>query len=149
MREYIWSLHLLAWEHLTGTTSGHLARAGLESIAHQVTDLLDAMRADSSVALTELRVDGGATVNKMLMQFQSDLLNIPVVKPKITETTALGAAYLAGLAVGYWSSIDEIQEQWQTDITYHASIDDIQRRHLSNDWRRAIRAAQVWAENME
>src|SRR5207253_5564830 len=91
-----------------GTTSGHIARAALESIAYQVADLLDAMAADSGITLTELRVDGGAAVNDTLMQFQADLLGVPVVRPAITETTALGAAYLAGLAVKYWPSLDAI-----------------------------------------
>src|SRR5262249_14822365 len=98
-----------------GTTSGHIARAALESIAYQVADLLDAMAADSGVALTELRVDGGAATNNMLMQFQADLLGVPVVRPAVTETTALGAAYLAGLATGYWPSVGAITGQWKVD----------------------------------
>ena len=92
-----------------GTTSGHIARAALESIAYQVADLLDAMAADAGIPLTELRVDGGAATNNMLMQFQADLLGVPVVRPAVTETTALGAAYLAGLAVGFWKSVDDDQ----------------------------------------
>ena len=103
-----------------GTTAGHLARAALESIAFQVSDLLDAMSADSGIALTELRVDGGAATNNTLMQFQADLLGVPVVRPAITETTALGAAYLAGLAVGFWGSVDEITGQWQVDRQFRA-----------------------------
>ncbi len=130
-----------------GTTAAHIARAGVESIAFQTMDLLSAMQADAGMIIPELRVDGGATVNNMLMQFQSDLLNIPVVKPKITETTALGAAYLAGLAVGYWGSIEELQQQWQSDKVYHAAIDDTQRARLSKEWHRAIRAAQVGADD--
>src|SRR5204863_2642158 len=98
-----------------GTTAGHIARAALESIAYQVTDLLDAMRADAGVPLSELRVDGGAATNDTLMQFQADLLGVPVVRPAVTETTALGAAYLAGLAVGFLSSADEIAGQWQVE----------------------------------
>ena len=105
-----------------GTTSGHLARAALESIAYQVTDLLDAMQADSGIALTELRVDGGAATNDTLMQFQADLLGVPVVRPAVTETTALGAAYLAGLAVGYWPSLDAITGQWQVDRRFEPQM---------------------------
>ena len=132
-----------------GTTSAHIARACVESIAFQTMDLLNAMQADAGITIPELRVDGGATVNAMLMQFQSDVVNIPVVKPKIWETTALGAAYLAGLAVGYWSSLDDIQKQWQADTVYKAAIDDAQRRRLSKDWHRAIRAAQIWADDKD
>ena len=105
-----------------GTTSGHIARAALESIAYQVADLLDAMAADAGIALTELRVDGGAAANNTLMQFQADLLGVPVVRPAVTETTALGAAYLAGLAVGYWSSVDEITGQWQVDRRFEPAM---------------------------
>lgn len=132
-----------------GTTAAHIARACLESIAFQTMDLLRAMQADSGIAIKELRVDGGATVNNMLMQFQSDVLNTPVVKPKITETTALGAAYLAGLAVGYWGSTEEIKEQWQADTIYHPAIEDDERRRLSKQWRRAINAAQAWADSTD
>ena len=98
-----------------GTTAGHIARAALESIAYQVGDLLDAVRRDSGISLGELRVDGGASTNDALMQFQADLLGVPVVRPAVTETTALGAAYLAGLAVGFWSSAEEIARQWRAD----------------------------------
>src|SRR5262249_18056549 len=96
-----------------GTTSGHVARAALESIAFQLADLLDAVRGDAGIALEELRGDGGAAGNDTLMQFQADLLGVPVVRPSSTETTALGAAYLAGLAVGFWRSADEIAGQWR------------------------------------
>ncbi len=132
-----------------GTTAANVARACIESIAFQTMDLLNAMQADASIAISELRVDGGATVNEVLMQFQSDVLNLPVIKPKITETTALGAAYLAGLAVGYWGSVDEIQEQWHRDKTYEATIDEEQRNRLSKGWRRAIHAAQAWANDKD
>ncbi len=132
-----------------GTTAAHIARACLESIAFQTMDLLNAMQADAGIIIPELRVDGGATVNEMLMQFQSDVLNLPVIKPRITETTALGAAYLAGLAVGYWSHVEEIQQQWHKDKTYEPSIDDERRRQLSKDWRRAVHAAQVWANDKD
>ena len=130
-----------------GTTAAHIARACIESIAYQTMDVLNAMRADAGIDITELRVDGGATANNMLMQFQSDILNTPVIKPKITETTALGAAYLAGLAVGFWNSLEEIQQQWQRDKIYHPNIDDAQRNLLSKQWQRAINAAQAWAND--
>ena len=132
-----------------GTTAAHIARACVESIAFQTMDLLNAMQADAGITIPEIRVDGGATVNAALMQFQSDILNLPVIKPKVTETTALGAAYLAGLAVGYWSHVDEIQEQWQKDKTYESGIDDAERKRLSKDWHRAIHAAQVWANDKD
>lgn len=129
-----------------GTTAAHIARACIESIAYQTMDLLHAMHADAGVAITELRVDGGATVNNSLMQFQSDLLNIPVIKPKITETTALGAAYLAGLAVGYWNDLEDIQQQWMAEVIYQPTTDEAQRDAMAKGWRRAIRAAQAWTE---
>jgi len=105
-----------------GTKAAHIARAALESIAYQVADLLDAMAADAGIALTELRVDGGAATNDMLMQFQADLLGVPVVRPAVTETTALGAAYLAGLAVGYWPSVDAITGQWKVDRRFEPAM---------------------------
>lgn len=131
-----------------GTTAAHIARACIESIAFQTMDVLQAMHADSGVAIQELRVDGGATVNNLLMQFQSDLLGTPVIRPKITETTALGAAYLAGLAVGYWQNLDAIQQQWQADSVFHPHATEIQRAQWSSEWQRAIRAAQAWANDM-
>ena len=105
-----------------GTTAGHIARAALESIAYQVSDLLDAMAADAGIPLTELRVDGGAATNNTLMQFQADLLGVPVVRPVVTETTALGAAYLAGLAVGFWPSVDAISGQWKVDRRFEPAM---------------------------
>ena len=130
-----------------GTNKSNIARAALESIAFQTMDVVNAMQADANMTVKELRVDGGATANNLLMQFQSDLLNTKVIRPKITETTALGAAYLAGLAVGYWSGLDDIQEQWQVDHIFEPVIDTEKRERLSKDWRRAIRAAQVWADD--
>jgi glycerol kinase len=129
-----------------GTTAGHLARAGLESIAHQVADLLEAMRADSSVALTELRVDGGAANNDMLMQFQADLLGVPVVRPATTETTALGAAYLAGLAVGYWRSPNEITQGWSVAKTFEPARSESQVADMRLRWKRALGRAGHWEE---
>jgi glycerol kinase len=130
-----------------GTNASHLARAAQDSIAYQTNDILGAMNADSGIDIKELRVDGGATVNNTLMQFQSDVLQVPVVRPKVTETTALGAAYLAGLAVGYWKDIDEISKQWQVDKTFSPTSDVEKIRTLTNGWKRAVRAAIVWADD--
>jgi glycerol kinase len=130
-----------------GTTAAHIARAALDSIALQTMDVLQAMQADAGMQIQELRVDGGATANNHLMQFQSDILNTKVVRPQITETTALGAAYLAGLAVGFWDSIDTIASQWQVDKTFSPSMDSGQRTQLTKGWKRAIRAAQAWTDN--
>lgn len=129
-----------------GSNKSHIARAALDSIAYQTYDVLKAMEADAGIRIKELRVDGGATINNKLMQFQSDILNTDVVRPVITETTALGAAYLAGLAVGYWKNITEIQEQWKADKTFHPAIDNIKRDELVKGWQRAVRAAIAWAE---
>ncbi len=132
-----------------GTTGAHFARAALESIAYQTMDVVNAMQHDAGITVKELRVDGGATANDFLMQFQSDILNTTVIRPQVTETTALGAAYLAGLAVGYWSNMEEIQEQWQVDKIFTPLIDDAQRSELSKDWRRAIKATRTWADDGE
>jgi len=129
-----------------GTTSAHFARAALESIAYQTMDVVNAMQADAGVAVKELRVDGGATVNNLLMQFQSDILNTTVIRPRVTETTALGAAYLAGLAVGYWGSPEEIQKQWLVDTVFTPTVDEEKRASLSQEWQRAIKATQAWTE---
>jgi glycerol kinase len=130
-----------------GSSSAHLARAAIDSIAYQTYDVLKAMEADAGIAIAELRVDGGATINNSLMQFQSDILNTKVVRPKITETTALGAAYLAGLAVGYWKNIEEIQKQWQVDKTFSPTMADQNRNELVNGWQRAVKGAIAWANN--
>ena len=129
-----------------GTTSAHLARAAQDSIAYQTLDILTAMNADSGIDIKELRVDGGATVNNTLLQFQSDLLQVPVIRPKITETTALGAAYLAGLAVGYWDDIEEIRKQWQVDKTFEPKMDAGKVAELTKGWKRAVKAAITWAD---
>src|SRR5207244_3254076 len=121
-----------------GTTAGHIARAALESIAFQVADLLDAMAADCGVAATELRVDGGAATNNALMQLQADFLRVPVVRPAVTETTALGAAYLAGLAVGYWRSADDLTRQWQVDRRFEPAMPAEQARRLRSRWSDAV-----------
>jgi glycerol kinase len=128
-----------------GTTAGHIARAALESIAYQVADLLDAMRADAGIPLTELRVDGGAAVNDALMQFQADLLGVAVVRPAVTETTALGAAYLAGLAVGFWPSVDAITGQWRVDRRFEPRMAPAAARTLRERWTAALERAKGWA----
>lgn len=128
-----------------GSNNGHIARAALDSIAYQTCDVLKAMEADAGISIAELRVDGGATVNNALMQFQSDLLNCKVVRPTVTETTALGAAYLAGLAVGFWKNIAEIQQQWQADKTFAPIMNNEKRNELVKGWQRAVRAAIAWA----
>lgn len=130
-----------------GSSNAHLAKAALDSIAYQTYDVLKAMEADAGITIAELRVDGGATVNNSLMQFQSDILNCNVVRPKITETTALGAAYLAGLAVGYWKNIKEIQQQWQADKVFSPEMNDEKRNELIAGWQRAINAAVSWTSN--
>jgi len=130
-----------------GSTDAHIARAALESIAYQTMDILKAMEADSGISIKELRVDGGATVNDMLMQFQADVLNTVTVRPKIVETTVMGAAYLAGLAVGYWESPEEIQDIWQTDVHFNPT----QERETINEgikrWYKAIKALEFWTQN--
>jgi glycerol kinase len=128
-----------------GATSAHIARAALDSIAYQTMDVLKAMEADSGISIKELRVDGGATVNNLLMQFQADIMNTSVIRPVITETTALGAAYLAGLAVGYWENLEAIQNQWQVDKKFICMMDEGTRTKLTQDWQRAVKAAKAWA----
>ena len=130
-----------------GSSSAHIARAALDSIAFQTLEVLLAMQKDSGINISELRVDGGATINNNLMQFQSDLLQAKVVRPKITETTALGAAYLAGLAVNYWSSINEISKQWQVDKIFSPKMKKDETYSLINGWHRAVRAAEAWADD--
>jgi glycerol kinase len=128
-----------------GTTSGHIARAALEGIAFQVYDLLKSMESDSGKPSTELRVDGGAVANNALMQFQADIFGSNVVRPKVLETTALGAAYLAGLAVGYWDSIDEVKKQWSIDKTFKPEMDGKDTEKLLADWKKAVERTRGWA----
>lgn len=130
-----------------GSNQAHIARASLDSIAYQAADLLSAMEADAQIPIRELRVDGGATVNDLLMQFQSDLLNSKVVRPVITETTALGAAYLAGLAVGYWKNKEALRELWQADQVFSPAIDEEKRKDLIKGWQRAVKASIAWAND--
>lgn len=129
-----------------GTTASHLARAAVESIAFQTMEVLKAMEADSGHSIKELRVDGGATANDMLMQFQADLLDTTVIRPKVTEVTALGAAYLAGLAVGYWNSMDDISGQWKIDKNFNAGKTDHIPERIKG-WNKAVKAAKAAAEN--
>lgn len=128
-----------------GANAGHVARAALESIAYQTADVLHAMERDAGISLRELRADGGAANNDVLMQFQADLLGVPVVRPRVTETTALGAAYLAGLAVGYWKNGEEIAAQWQVDRVFEPGIDDGRSKALMAEWRKALERAKNWA----
>ena len=132
-----------------GATSGHIARAALESICFQTMDVLTAMEADSGLPIKELRVDGGASVNDMLMQFQSDISSVPLVRPKIRETTALGAAYLAGLAVGFWKSTADLQKQWQQDKAFHPSMEPEKARDLKRNWQKAVHRAKGWAKDAD
>ncbi|MFA0345661.1 MULTISPECIES: glycerol kinase GlpK [unclassified Vibrio] len=129
-----------------GVNSNHIIRATLEGIAYQTRDVLDAMQADSGIKLANLRVDGGAVANNFLMQFQSDVLDTEVHRPEVTEVTALGAAYLAGLAVGFWDSIDELQDKAVLDRTFLPHHDEEKRNRRYKGWKRAIKCAQVWSE---
>jgi glycerol kinase len=129
-----------------GTGKAHIARAALESIAYQTADLLIAMNADSRSKLSELRVDGGATSNEMLMQFQADILQIPVVRNKVKETTSLGAAYLAGLATGFWSSQDELSKHWQADKTFEPQMSASEADRLMARWREAVDRSRSWSK---
>jgi glycerol kinase len=129
-----------------GATNAHLARAALEGIAYQVADLLFAMEADSGIRLRELRVDGGASANNLLLQFQADLLGIPVVRAKNPETTALGSAYLAGLAVGLYKSPDEIAAQWASDRTFEPRMSESEKNRLRQEWTKALERARHWIE---
>jgi glycerol kinase len=126
-----------------GSTAGHLARAALESIAYQTADVLEAMKADSGIAIEELRVDGGATVNEMLMQFQADILGIPLARPRVWETTGLGAACLAGLATGIWKE-DELEGRWQREKTFQPEMGEAQAAELRRGWRKAVDRSKGW-----
>jgi glycerol kinase len=128
-------------------TKAHLARAALEATAYQTREVVDAMRADSGVALAELRVDGGMVVNDLLMQFQADLLDVPVVRPTVTETTALGAAYAAGLAVGYWSGEEELTRNWSEDKRWTPAMDAGERDRLYRTWQKAVTRTFDWVDD--
>jgi glycerol kinase len=127
-----------------GTTAAHIARAALESIAYQVADLLDAMHADAGIRLAELRVDGGAARNDLMMQFQADLLGVPVVRPSVTETTAIGVAYLAGLAVGFWKTPQEVSAQWQVERRFEPQMPVSLASNLRERWKTALERAKRW-----
>ena len=127
-----------------GTKAAHIARASLEAIAYQSYEVLEAMQRDAGITLREARVDGGASRNDLLMQFQSDLLGVPVVRPPVTETTALGVAYLAGLAVGVWRDRGEISRQWRVDREFQPAMDQASRNILINNWRRAVELTKGW-----
>ncbi|MBX9599799.1 MAG: glycerol kinase GlpK [Bryobacteraceae bacterium] len=127
-----------------GSTAGHLARAALEGIAYQVADVLDAMQADSGISLSELRVDGGASLNAKLMQFQADILGVPVVRSAVSETTALGAAYLAGLAVGYWRGAGDIESQWGVGARFEPRMPESESRALRGRWKMALERSKRW-----
>ncbi len=128
-----------------GSSAAHIARAALESIAYQSAEILSAMEADAHIKLAELRVDGGAAANNLLMQFQADLLGVPVVRPKVLETTALGAAYLAGLAVGYWRDEGDIGANWQVDRRFEPAMSRDQASQLTANWTKAVERAKNWA----
>jgi glycerol kinase len=128
-----------------GTGRGHLARAALEAIAFQSAELLAAMQQDAAQPLRELRVDGGATANNLLMQFQADLLGVPVARPRVTETTALGAAYLAGLATGYWGSTEEVAANWQEDRRFEPAMSRDEAAGRRGEWSRAVQRSSGWA----
>ena len=129
-----------------GTTKAHLVRAALDSMAYQTQDVLSAMEADSNIRLAELRVDGGAVANNLLMQFQADILGVPVERPQVIETTALGAAYLAGLAVGVWQSKEELTKRWKLDVRFEPKMDREEAKKLYYGWRKAVRHAMHWLE---
>jgi glycerol kinase len=128
-----------------GSTAAHLARATLEAMAYQTRDVLEAMQRDSGVALRSLRVDGGASANQLLLQFQADILGLSVQRPRVQETTALGAAYLAGLAVGFWQSRDDIAAHWGLDAAFEPHMPPAEREQLYTDWQRAVERARGWA----
>ena len=125
---------------------GHICRAALEATAYQTREVLDAMEQDSGVQLTALKVDGGMVHNTLLMQFQADILGVPVVRPVVAETTALGAAYAAGLAVGYWSNLDDLRRNWQVDRTWQPAMDDATRATLYRGWKKAVGRAMHWLD---
>ena len=125
---------------------GHIARAVLEASAYQTRDIVEAMNKDSGVQLTKLKVDGGMVVNEMLMQFQADILGVPVVRPEVSETTALGAAYAAGLAVGFWAGLDELRQNWAVDKTWQPKMDLKLRQKYYGEWKKAVDRTFDWVD---
>ena len=132
-----------------GTKGAHIARAALESMAFQTAEVLEAMQNDSELPLKELRVDGGASVNNMLMQFQADVLGVPAVRPGTSETTALGAAYLAGLATGFWKNREEIGKQWNRERVFHPAMEKGVRERQISRWKKAVARARDWEEDSQ
>jgi glycerol kinase len=128
------------------TRPGHIARAALESIAFQVADVLEAVHSETNEPLNALRVDGGASVNHLLMQFQADVLGVPVVRPRVTETTALGAAYLAGLAVGFWAGLDELRSSRKNDVRFEPTMNEEDAATRRSLWHRAVERSRAWVE---
>ncbi len=124
---------------------GHIARAVLESVAYQSKDVLDAMKEDAGVEFHELKVDGGMVVNELLMQFQADILGVPVIVPAVAETTVLGAAYAAGLATGYWASVDEVNANWSEARRFEPAMDEETRSALHASWKKAVEKSLDWA----
>ena len=129
-----------------GVNKYHIIRATLDSLCYQTNDVLQAMNADSGIALAALKVDGGASANNYLMQTQADIIGAPVQRPQCVETTAMGAAYLAGLAVGYWDNIDDIRKNWAIDRTFTPAIDEAQRSKRIKGWSKAVKCAFDWAK---
>ena len=130
-----------------GFSRAHLVRATLESLAYQSYDICKAMEHDSGIPIKSLKVDGGASANDFLMQFQSDILDCEVTRPSCIETTALGAAYLAGLAVGYWSDVEEIKANWSIDRVFTSKMDEKKREELIHGWHKAVKCALMWGED--
>ena len=128
------------------TTRSHIVRAALESLAYQVRDVYEAMVSDTDMEITDIRVDGGASQNGLLMQFQADILDLPVIRPYITETTALGAAYLAGLAVGLWKDVEELQSLWREGLRFQPAMPDEQRSRLYDGWQNAVSQVLGWGK---
>jgi glycerol kinase len=128
-------------------TKGHFARAALEATAFQTREVLDAMELDSGVKLTELKVDGGMVYNNTLMQFQADILGVPVIRPKVAETTALGAAYAAGLAVGFWKNVDDLRANWGKDVAWTPKMDATHRATIYKEWKKAVTRTFGWIEH--
>ncbi len=129
-----------------GVNKCHIIRATLDSIAYQVHDVLAAMEADAQLAISALKVDGGASANNFLMQTQADIVNVPVIRPKCVETTAMGAAYLAGLAVGYWGNKEDVRKNWASDCTFQPSLGAEERRERIKGWKKAVKYAYGWAK---
>jgi glycerol kinase len=129
-----------------GTSKAHIVRATLDSMAYQTKDVLSAMEADSKISLQALKVDGGAVANNLLMQFQADILSVPVDRPKVTETTALGAAYLAGLAVGVWNTKEDLVQNWQLERRFEPKMDGAQSAKLYKGWQKAVKRSMDWED---